>query len=356
MTNEIFKEQHLDTPIDEVQLFHGPFSGILRFDRPRHPQALTYLRLMQENFWRPEVFPMGTDRTAYQAVPEQDQRVFVKNLLFQNMADSLVPSALENAISSMCSDPAWAGVIQYWAAVETSIHAYSYSYIIRNLYANPSPIFDEMAKHRPIIKRFLPFIAAYETASDEEATGVDTLRALVHSLCLENIAFHLSFAVTFSLAEIYRSAFANVKRIIQLILFDEEIHAQIGATLIRIINQDPWEASITRQDVEPIMNIELYEILDQYAKAELDYMDYLVQNGFSNRMLQDPENLQHFVNWRVSNTLKLLRRPIPDKYEYDPQNELVVFYKGVKNPRNSNPALQEAEGVNYRVETLQKDW
>ena len=283
-----------------------------------------------------------------------DLEVFKRNLLFQTVADSLVPQALEAAITDSCSDPNWLATIMWWSATEL-IHSASYSHILRGLFDDPSQIFDEIVQHRPIIERFMPFIDAYEDAADSD-DGIKTLTALTQSLCLEGIAFFISFAVSYSLADKYQQAFSGTRKIIQLIQFDEQIHTQIGARLLRLTIDNPDEASLDQHQVDEFVKTKLYGIIDQYIQSEYDYLEYIVASGLKAKMLLDKENSRNFVNWRASVVLKLLRLPIPDKYQYDPQNEMIMWFKVASKPENAAGALQETDNANYRVESMERDW
>jgi ribonucleoside-diphosphate reductase beta chain len=94
-------------------------------------------------FWRPEEIDVLRDAADFKGLTEHEQHIFTSNLKRQILLDSVQGRSPNLALLPLVTIPELETWIETWAFSET-IHSRSYTHIIRNVYANPSKIFDEM--------------------------------------------------------------------------------------------------------------------------------------------------------------------------------------------------------------------
>jgi len=98
-------------------------------------------------FWRPEEVDIARDSKDFKDLTSHEQHIFTSNLKRQILLDSVQGRSPNLAFLPLVSLPELETWIETWAFSET-IHSRSYTHIIRNIYADPSRIFDEMLKYK----------------------------------------------------------------------------------------------------------------------------------------------------------------------------------------------------------------
>ncbi|MGQ7115426.1 ribonucleotide-diphosphate reductase subunit beta, partial [Escherichia sp. TWPC-MK] len=83
-------------------------------------------------FWRPEEVDVSRDRIDYQALPEHEKHIFISNLKYQTLLDSIQGRSPNVALLPLISIPELETWVETWAFSET-IHSRSYTHIIRNI-------------------------------------------------------------------------------------------------------------------------------------------------------------------------------------------------------------------------------
>ena len=101
-------------------------------------------------FWRPEEVDVMRDSKDFKELTEYEQHIFTSNLKRQILLDSVQGRSPNLAFLPFVSIPELETWIQTWAFNET-IHSRSYTHIIRNVYSDPSRIFDELMEIEPIV-------------------------------------------------------------------------------------------------------------------------------------------------------------------------------------------------------------
>ncbi len=95
-------------------------------------------------FWRPEEVDVLRDSKDFKELTEHEQHIFTSNLKRQILLDSVQGRSPNLAFLPIATIPELETWIQTWAFNET-IHSRSYTHIIRNVYSDPSVIFDHLA-------------------------------------------------------------------------------------------------------------------------------------------------------------------------------------------------------------------
>ena len=137
----VFNTEQVDTK--KQPMFFGKPLGIQRYDSYKYPVFDRLTTQQLGYFWRPEEVSLQKDRGDYQTLRPEQKHIYTSNLKYQIMLDSVQGRGPGMAFIPYCSLPELETWVQTWAFSET-IHSRSYTHIIRNIYSDPSKVFDEM--------------------------------------------------------------------------------------------------------------------------------------------------------------------------------------------------------------------
>ena len=219
-------------------------------------------------FWRPGEVDIAKDQKDFRSLTPHEQHIFTSNLKRQIILDSVQGRAPNLAFLPLCSLPEIEIWIQTWSFFET-IHSKSYTHIIRNIYSDPSKVFDNMMSIKEIVecakditKYYDDLISATQwyhllgegTHTVNGKTVIVDLYDLKKKLwlclnsvnALEGIRFYVSFACAWAFAELKKME-GNAK-IIKFICRDENLHLGSTQTLIKLLpKDDPDFAKIAKE-------------------------------------------------------------------------------------------------------------
>jgi ribonucleoside-diphosphate reductase beta chain len=246
-------------------------------------------------FWRPEEVDVLRDAKDFKELTAFEQHIFTSNLKRQILLDSVQGRSPNLALLPIVTLPELETFIQTWAFNET-IHSRSYTHIIRNVYSDPSAVFEEMTEIAEIvdcakdISRYYDDViesAGYynllgygtHTVNGKEIsiTPYDLKKKLWLCLnsvnALEGIRFYVSFACSWAFAELKKME-GNAK-IIKLICRDENLHLAATQTLLKLLPQDdPEYAKIKEETAE-----ECEKMFLAAADQEREWAKYLFKDG-----------------------------------------------------------------------------
>ena len=146
----VFNTQQVN--IMEEPMFFGSGLGIARYDVQRHKVFEDLTEKSLSFFWRPEEVNLMMDAAQFNKLPIHQQNIFTNNLKYQSLLDSIQGRAPSAALQALISDPSLDTWTATWTFSET-IHSRSYTHIMRNLYTDPSKVFDEILLDDAIMKR-----------------------------------------------------------------------------------------------------------------------------------------------------------------------------------------------------------
>lgn len=213
---------HLEQP-----MFFGEATNVARYESQRYPIFEQLIEKQLSFFWRPQEIDLTRDKIDFETkMDEAERHAFTENLKYQTLLDSVQGRAPGISFLSIASDVSLETWIQTWGFSET-IHSRSYTHIMRNVYPNPSIIFDDIILNDAIMKR-AEAVSKYYDDCIEAIRDYDYFKAHLNDnseinqayetllrrdmkkklyLCmhavnaLEAIRFYVSFSVTFSFAE-----------------------------------------------------------------------------------------------------------------------------------------------------------
>ncbi|MGY3913861.1 class Ia ribonucleoside-diphosphate reductase subunit beta [Aeromonas australiensis] len=278
-------------------MFFGQSVNVARYDQQKHEVFERLIEKQLSFFWRPEEVDVSRDRIDYQALPTHEQHIFISNLKYQTLLDSIQGRSPNVALLPLVSIPELETWIETWAFSET-IHSRSYTHIIRNIVNTPSQVFDDIVTNEQILKRagsishfyddLIEATALYNlhgegthTVAGREVTI--TLRELKKKLylclmsvnALEAIRFYVSFACSFAFAE--RELMEGNAKIIKMIARDEALHltgTQHMLNLMRSGQDDPEMAEIAAECEQAC-----FDLFKEAAIQEKEWAEYLFQDG-----------------------------------------------------------------------------
>ncbi|THB85317.1 ribonucleotide-diphosphate reductase subunit beta [Pantoea allii] len=278
-------------------MFFGQSVNVARFDQQKYDIFEKLIEKQLSFFWRPEEVDVSRDRIDYQALPDHEKHIFISNLKYQTLLDSIQGRSPNIALLPLISIPELETWIETWAFSET-IHSRSYTHIIRNIVNDPAVVFDDIVTNEQILARAQDISRYYDdliemtnywhqlgegTHKVNDKQVVVSLRALKKQLyiclmsvnALEAIRFYVSFACSFAFAE--RELMEGNAKIIKLIARDEALHltgTQHMLNLLRSGEDDPEMKEIAAECRE-----ECFELFKKAALQEKEWAEYLFSGG-----------------------------------------------------------------------------
>jgi ribonucleoside-diphosphate reductase beta chain len=280
----VFSNETFDAT--EQTCFFGKPVNIARYDKQRYNAFEKLTEKQLGFFWRPEEIDLSRDGKDFKALNDHEKHIFTSNLKRQILLDSVQGRAPSLAFLPITSLPELETWIQTWAFFET-IHSRSYTHIIRNVYSDPSRVFDEMLDIQEIADCADDISKYYDrliTKNNQRALfSFDKKDKYRHKealwLCLnavnalEGVRFYVSFACSWAFAEVKKME-GNAK-IIKLIARDENVHLASTQQLLKILpKEDPDFARIQEETRSECIDM-FYRVVEQ----EKSWAHYLFQNG-----------------------------------------------------------------------------
>ena len=283
-------------PLGEPMFFGNPVN-VARYDQQRHSIFEKLIEKQLSFFWRPEEVDVSRDRVDFQAMTDSEKHIFISNLKYQTLLDSVQGRSPNIAFLPIVSLPELETWIETWSFSET-IHSRSYTHILRNLFSDPGKIFDDIVINEHICKRATDISKYYDDLilhtqlwqihGEGEVTvdGVTydaTVRNLKKKLyltmnsvnALEAVRFYVSFACTFAFAE--REMMEGNSKIIRLIGRDENLHLTSTQHVINL-----WQYGDDDPEMKEIAaecRDEALAIFTSAVEQEKEWASYLFENG-----------------------------------------------------------------------------
>ncbi|MEJ5029371.1 MULTISPECIES: class Ia ribonucleoside-diphosphate reductase subunit beta [unclassified Comamonas] len=301
-------------------MFFGNSVNVARYDQQKYPIFEKLIEKQLSFFWRPEEVDITQDRIDYQNLPDHEKHIFISNLKYQTLLDSIQGRSPNMAFLPLVSLPELETWIETWAFSET-IHSRSYTHILRNIVNDPSVIFDDIMRNESIKLRAGDISSYYDDLIRDAmlhaqlGAGSHTINGVVHQidvyqlkkkmyLCLMNvnileaIRFYVSFACSFAFAE--RKLMEGNAKIIRLIARDEALHLTGTQHLLNIMRSgqdDPDFAKIAKETEQ-----ECFEMFKTAAMQEKQWAEYLFRDGSMIGLNKDilSQYVEYITNIRMS--------------------------------------------------------
>lgn len=272
-------------------MFFGQAVNVSRYDQQKYEMFEKLIEKQLSFFWRPEEIDVSQDRIDYNDLPEHEKHIFISNLKYQTLLDSIQGRSPNIALLPIVSIPELETWIETWSFSET-IHSRSYTHIIRNIVNDPSLVFDDIVVNDEIIKRAQDIAKYYDdlilATQNFQLNGdkkdFDYKKELLSLkkklyLCLvsinvlEAIRFYVSFACSFAFAE--RELMEGNAKIIKLIARDEALHLTGTQFILNVLAKDDPDFINIQKECEE----EVYDIFKKVVQQEKDWINYLFKDG-----------------------------------------------------------------------------
>lgn len=342
-------------------MFLGQSVNVARYDQQKYEMFEKLIEKQLSFFWRPEEVDISQDRIDYAALPEHEKHIFISNLKYQTLLDSIQGRSPNVALLPLISIPELETWVETWSFSET-IHSRSYTHIIRNIVNDPSVVFDDIVTNKEIQKRAgdiagyyddLISYASYYNLFGEGKHSINNrtvsinLRELKKKLylclmsvnALEAIRFYVSFACSFAFAE--RELMEGNAKIIKLIARDEALHltgTQFMINTLRSGEDDPEMAEIAKECEQ-----ECYNLFLQAANQEKEWAEYLFEGGSMIGLNKDI--LCQYVEYITNIRMQAVGLKLPFEAKSNP----IPWINNWLVSDNVQVAPQEAEMSSYLV-------
>ena len=350
-------------------MFFGAPLGVQRYDQYKYP---VFEKLTQQQlgyFWRPEEISLQKDRADYQTLRPEQKHIFTSNLKYQILLDSVQGRGPGMAFSPYCSLPELEAAMNIWQTMEM-IHSRSYTYIIKNVYPDPTEVLDTIIDDEKIIERAQSVTRAYDVfinAAQEYGQGNlwkedfkdsptsqwtlhdlkrQLYRAVMNVYILEGIRFYVSFACSFAFGEL-KMMEGNAK-IIGLIARDESQHMTITMNMIKNWQKgdDPEMMSIMEEEEQNVI-----QMFRDCVEEEKNWAEYLFKDG-SMIGLND-KLLKNYVEWVANRRMKSINmKPV---FDQPISNNPLPWTEHWLNSKSMQVAPQETEVESYVIGGIKQD-
>ncbi|HKM14368.1 MAG TPA: class Ia ribonucleoside-diphosphate reductase subunit beta [Marinospirillum sp.] len=343
-------------------MFFGQPVNVARYDQQKYPIFESLIEKQLSFFWRPEEVDVSQDRTDYRNLPDHEKHIFISNLKYQILLDSIQGRSPNVAFLPLVSIPELETWIETWSFSET-IHSRSYTHIIRNIINDPAVVFDDIMRNQHIIERatdiskYYDDLIQYSLLYNRLGVGTHTVNGKTHEvnlfelkrklyLCmmsvnvLEAIRFYVSFACSFAFAE--RRLMEGNAKIIRLIARDEALHLVGTQHIINIMQDgkdDPEMAEVAHS-----CHAESLAMFKHAAQQEKEWAKYLFKDGSMiglNRGILD-QYIEYITNHRMR---AVGLEPAFENATHNP----IPWIKAWTNSDNVQVAPQEVEVSSYLV-------
>jgi ribonucleoside-diphosphate reductase beta chain len=366
----IFKKKD-QSHLDSMMFFSGSVD-VARYDQVKYPVLDRLTDKQLGFFWRPEEIDVSKDRSDFANLSPHEKHIFTSNLKRQIMLDSIQGRGPTTALLPYVSIPELEPLVTTWAFFET-IHSRSYTHIIRNVYPNPSLVFDDMLDIKEIVNcaddiskyydDFMQYAQWHELLGEgkfaiEDKVSLERkfvsvnkhelkkkLWLMLHAInALEGVRFYVSFACSWAFAEL-KSMESNAK-IIKLIARDENLHLAASTTIIKSLLKEDSSYEEIRKECEPIVQ----QIFVNAIEQEKTWAEYLFKDGsmigLNEKLLGD------YVEWIGCRRMRALNIQCP--YTVPQANPLPWTERWIGGS-NVQVAPQETQISSYIIGGIKQD-
>ena len=351
-------------------MFFGAPLGVQRYDTYKYPVFDRLTTQMLGYFWRPEEVSLQKDRSDYQQLRPEQKHIFTSNLKYQILLDSVQGRGPGMAFSPYVALPELEAAMNVWQFMEM-IHSKSYTYIIKNVYPDPSEVFDTILNDKKILQRansvtraydeFINYAQEYGLSNNwrpdwrghpnSEWTINDLKRKLYKAVAnvniLEGIRFYVSFACSFAFGEL--KLMEGSAKIISLISRDENQHLVLTQQILK-----NWAKGIDDPEMKQIAREEKETITQMFRDAvdeEKEWAEYLFKDG-SMIGLND-KLLTKYVEWIANKRMKAIG--LDPIYDVPLRNNPLPWTEHWISSKGLQVAPQETEVESYVVGGIKQD-
>ncbi len=351
------------TPNDALlePMFLGNSVNVSRYDQQRYIAFEKLIEKQLSFFWRPEEVDVSKDRADWQSLTNSEKHIFISNLKYQTLLDSMAARSVNAVFLPLVSLPEVETWVETWAFSET-IHSRSYTHILRNLFTEPGEVFDDIIVNPAILKRASSIskyfddvilttqllqsqgAGVYEIEGEKIEVSTRKLKErLFLAVCsvnaLEAIRFYVSFACSFAFAE--RELLEGNAKIIKLIARDEALH--LTGTQHMLNNWMSGKDDPEMKEISEEMRDAGLQIFLDVVEQEKEWAQYLFKDG--SMIGLNAEILNQYIEYISNQRLSAIGFEAP----FDIKSNPLPWMNAYLVSDNVQVAPQETEISSYLV-------
>lgn len=353
VVSNIFNYDEVD--FTKEPLFFGSDKNVARLDLSIEQDIQKKIDKAQGLMWFKNDFSYKKDGEDYARMENPLQKLFLKNLKFQTMADSVAARSVSEVFGPITTNPQ----LEVWwfshAFYEGVVHSPTYAEIIKAIPVDAKTEFDDIIRNEHVTSRFKDIVECFEDTVrwnakrtlrtddyDEYKHRVSFVKSLYALNVLEAVIFKSSFITTFAFAE--NGMMESSAKAVKKINLDEITHYQMSTYLIKRHKDLPEWAPIFAEVEEFV--IQMYK---NARDADYRWIKYLFPKGEPINLLGlSEEALYQFVDHNMGTVLRQVGLP--------------SFVKRVPNPcvwadkysklSATQVAMKETDSANYLLGKL----
>lgn len=340
-----------------VKAFFDSAPTLARYDKQKYVWIEKLTDRQLGFFWRPEEVDIFKDAKDFKDLTSHEQHIFTSNLKRQILLDSVQGRAPTAAFGPICSLPELETWITTWTFSET-IHSRSYTHIIRNVYSNPSKVFDEIMDIAEIVDCAQDISKYYDALIDKNNNMNEGYwnspflqrehkkalwLALMSVNILEGVRFYVSFACSWAFAEVKKME-GNAK-IIKLIARDENLHLAGTQQLLKALQKEDEDFSKIAEETKD----ECIKLFVGAVEQEKAWARYLFKDGSMVGLSE--QLLTQYIEWIAHKRMQIVGLESPYKGGSNPLPWTQKWISGSE----VQVAPQETEISSYIVGGVKRD-
>lgn len=367
VSNHLFNPNPIN--FTKEPLFLGLGRNITRLDLSSESHISKMTADAIGKLWFSGDFSVSKDGKDYINNEPKLNLLFMKNLKFQTLLDSLAARSVVEVFIPITTNP----MLENWwyqhAFFECCIHSQSYADIIKGLPVDAKAVFDDIMVNPAILKRAESIVACFEhtvqlnslmimkdsTAvpesvrlAAEQAYSIEQHKvSIVMSLfalnILEAVLFKSSFLTSFAFKE--NGLYSITADVISKIAQDEAGHYAMTTTLINRLRKDPDWAYIFHDNSAAIDELYRKALLADFEWIDYCYTDDVRLLGVNNKVLK-----QYVTSNLHSVMTSVKQQPIVDKVDNP-----CIWASKYTRPSSIQTAQKEKTSGNYLLGVVSTD-
>lgn len=358
MRNQLFNTN----PIDFMNqpLFLGDGRNISRLDLPLEPHISKSTADAIGKLWFAGDFSPSKDAKDHINGTKERNELFMKNLKFQTLLDSLAARSVAEVFLPITTNPQLESWWYQHAFFENNIHSQSYADILKSLPVDSKAIFDDIMVNPEILARADSIVACFEDTVQNNAKMVlhnagilvgysveahkrSIVMALFALNILEAVLFKSSFLTSFAFKE--NGLYSVSADIISKIAQDEAGHYAMTINLINRLRVDPNWAYIFHENSDAIDS--LYR---DALEADYKWIEYLFSGGVRLLGINEAVLKQYVTSNLYAVMASVKQTPIVDKVDNP-----CKWANKYSRPSNIQTAQKEKTSGNYLLGIVSAD-
>jgi len=358
LVNHIFNADKTD--YENPSIFLGQDKGLLDTINKKFPTVWKLYKSMKSLDWDENEFDYKKCEVEFATCPRNIYDMMIKTLAWQWEADSAAAQSIAPIIAM------YSPATEVWVAWQRisdneSIHALTYSEIVRNSFVDPDKAMATVLEEKKALERLSTVahimgnakivghkigLGMIDKDSDEAYDAVFMFVAAL--LILERIQFMASFSITFAICDL--GYFNPIGKAVQKIAQDElEVHVAMDKEVLRH-EMSTARGAAAFERCRPLIQ----KTIDEVLFGEYGWTDYMFSDG---RELpgMNAQKVKDWVGFNALDVYSFFGLTPPAVPKTLPNQLPLKFMERWLNIGKMQPSPQEEDVAMYRLGIMQRD-